>query len=564
MSPVLPASSSDAMSLGWSDFQPHYQALADDVLTADNLSAWLSRWSDLHALLDEVEQKLYVATTLNTADKPAQDRLMEFMKNVHEPRQVEEEKLRQKLITSGLSTPNMDVAVRQMRANSSLFREENLPLETQLVELGNEYDGLCGARTITWDGEEITLEKASQVLEEGDRARREKAWRLKHERILEDRAPFNALWTKMFDLRREIANNAGKTSYMDYIWQAYHRFDYTPEDCQTFRDAILSEVVPAARQVYEDRRRSLEVEDLKPWDLDIDLFGSQPLTPFQQEEDLNGKSQAIFDEMDPALGDYYRDMVENDRMDLFSRKNKANGGYCMTYSHIRKPFIFMNAVGTHDNLQTLLHEAGHAFHAYESAKLDFVFEANVGSEFAEVASMGMEMLSHPYFSKFYSESDAARARIQHLEKQLLFWPYMAVVDGFQTWAYLNPEQGRNPEACDAEWGRLWDAFMPGIDYSGLDDIKVTGWHRKLHIFHIPFYYVEYGLAQVGALQVWLNSKRDRAAALASYRKGLSLGSTVGLPQLFEAAGGKFSFDAATLKQLVGAITNEFAEQRAKI
>lgn len=560
----LPSTSDEAMALTWPNFQEQYADLAEQELTQENLGDWLARWSNLHSLLDEVEQKLYVVTTLNTADKAAQDRLMEFMKTIHEPRQVEEEKLRQKLISSGLSTPSMAVAIRQMKANSDLFREENLPLQTSLVEMGNEYDGLCGARSIVWDGEEITLEKATQILEEGDRDRREKAWRLKHERILEDRAPFNTLWTKMFDTRREIARNAGKDSYMDYIWQSYHRFDYSPEDCAIFRNAILTEVVPAAREVYEERRRSMELSSLRPWDLDVDLFGSKPLTPFDGESELNGKSQAIFDDMDPALGDYYRDMVDNSRMDLFSRKNKANGGYCMTYSHIRKPFIFMNAVGTHDNLQTLLHEAGHAFHAYEAAKLDYVFEANVGSEFCEVASMGMEMLSHPYFTKFYSESDAARARIQHLEKQLLFWPYMAVIDGFQSWAYQNPEEGRDPAACDAEWGRLWDEYMAGIDYSGLDDIKVTGWHRKLHIFHIPFYYVEYGLAQVGALQVWMNSKKDPAGALAAYRHGLSLGSTVGLPQLFEAAGGKFSFDAGTLRELVGAIMGELSDQRAKI
>lgn len=560
----LPHTSEVAQALPWSYFEPHYSALADAELNSGSLAEWLSDWSKLASMLDEVESKLYVATTLNTADEEAESKLMDYMRSIREPRQVWEDKLRNKLIDSGLSLEGMEVPIRQMRSNTELFREENLPLETQLVELGNEYDKLCGARSITWEGEEITIEKATQLLEGTDREVRERVWTLIQERIHQDREPFNALWKKMFDIRLQIAKNAGKESFTDYVYHAYHRFDYTPEDCQTFRDAILKEVVPVAQEIYEDRRKSLEVESVRPWDLDVDLFGTQPLQPFEGEEDLNGQTQAIFDDMDPALGGYYKDMVENGRMDLFSRKNKANGGYCTSFPVIRRPFIFMNAVGTHDNLQTLLHEAGHAFHVYESEGLPYEFQTHVGSEFCEVASMGMEWMSHPYFTKFYSEGDAARARIQHIEKCILFWPYMAVVDGFQHWVYANPDKGGDAAACDAEWSRLWDLFMAGIDYSGWEEVKATGWHRKLHIFQIPFYYVEYGLAQVGAMQVWLNSKKDRAQALAAYRKGLSLGCTVSLPELFEAAGGKFSFDAGTLRELVQAAKAELDELRGKV
>ena len=546
------------MNWTWADYEPHYNALKSTEVTSENAEAWLKDWTKLSDLLGEVGNRLYVATSVNTADEVSEKQLQTYLRDIAENSNAEEELLRQKLIASGVSVSGMENAMRQIKSDSDLFCAENLPLSTELADYSMEYDKLCGSRSVEWDGKEITLPEADMVLEENDRSRREAAWKAKHNRILADRQPLNELWTKMFAVREKIAANKGMANFEQYMWQALHRFDYTPDDCASFRQAILDHVVPAAKEVYEIRKRRLNLDTIKPWDLDVDIYADEPLRPFASEAELLEKSKKIFDDLDPELGEYFQDMIDNKLIDLYARKNKANGGYCTSFPTAKKPFVFMNAVGSHDNLQTLIHEAGHCFHVYETADLPYKQQGEVGSEFAEVASMGMEMLSHAYFHHFYNEKEAARAQIAHLERQLLFWPYMAVVDGFQHWAYTSG-QGSDPVACDAKWAELWDQFMAGIDYTGLEDIKATGWHRKLHIYQVPFYYVEYGLAQVGALQVWLNAKKDEKAAVAAYRSALSLGCTKPLPDLFKTAGGKFAFDGATIKELVDTMVAKVRE-----
>jgi oligoendopeptidase F len=552
------------MTWSWEDFAPHYDALKSTDLSAENLEGWLGDWSKVSAVLSEIHSRLHVAPTLNTADKAAVEQLQSFSKNIHEPQQAAEEDLRKKLLASGLTLKGMEVPIRQMRANSELFREENLPLQTQLVELSSKHDEICGARSVEWDGKEITLEQVSKFLEEPDTGRREKAWRLKHGRILQDRQKMNDLWTEMFDIRSQIAKNADCKNLVDYVAQDYHRFDYTPQDCEDFRNSIAEHVVPAATAIYKERAARQGAATLKPWDEDFDVWGDEPLQPFETEAEMLDPSAEIFERLDPVLAERYQDMRDRGLMDLFSRKNKAGGGYCTSYAVEQRPFIFMNAVGTQDNLQTLIHEMGHAFHVYETAALPYDSQKHTGAEFAEVASMSMEMLAQAHLGVYYDEKSAARAQISHLERMICFWPYMAVVDGFQHWAYANPQQGRIPAECDKKWTELWRRFMPGIDYAGLEDLEATGWHRKLHIFLIPFYYVEYGLAQVGALQVWQNSLKDEADAVAKYRHGLSLGCTVGLPQLFEAVGGKFAFDGETISSLSNQMVERLAELKAQL
>jgi oligoendopeptidase F len=263
-----------------------------------------------------------------------------------------------------------------------------------------------------------------------------------------------------------------------------------------------------------------------------------------------------------VLGDYFRIMMQEGLLDLDARANKGPGGYCTYFAVAKRPFIFMRAVGLHDDVQTMLHEGGHAFHAFEISNLPYGMQREVGAEFSEVASMGMELLASPYLAAerggFYSAADAARARREHLEGIILFWPYMAVVDAFQHWVYEHPAEAAHPARCDAHWGEIWARFMPGVDWQGLEQERVTGWHRKLHIHTYPFYYVEYGLAQLGAVQVWANARRDQAAAVAAYRKALALGNTVPFPQLFAAAGARFAFDAGTLQYAVQVVQETIA------
>jgi oligoendopeptidase F len=285
----------------------------------------------------------------------------------------------------------------------------------------------------------------------------------------------------------------------------------------------------------------------------VDPFNRPPLQPFKTVTELEQRTEAIFRQVDPQLGEYFEIMRREGLLDLDNRVGKAPGGYCTDFLVVRRPFIFTNAVGVHDDVQTILHEGGHAFHIFEASHLPYYQHFQIPLEFMEVASMAMELLASPYLTAeqggFYTPADAARARLEHLERSLLFWPYMAVVDAFQHWAYTHPE-GSDPEQCDARWAELWQRFMPGVDWSGLEDELVTGWHRKAHIHTDPFYYIEYGLALLGAVQVWRNALQDQSAAVVSYRKALSLGYTVPLPELYAAAGARFAFDAGTLQEAV--------------
>jgi oligoendopeptidase F len=550
----LPDNIHDFMQWSWSQIQPYFEELQNRPLTSENVVEWLNDRAELNQRIDETYSRLYVATTVDTTDEQAESRFNAFIENVVPPARVADQRLKEKLLESGLEPEGYEIALRNLRTQAELFREENVPLFTEEDKLRTEFDKIIGAQTVEWEGQERTVSQMRPFLLSNDRAVRERAWRLIAERQLADREALYDLWKQFLTLRRRIAENADMPDYRAYQWRSYNRFDYTPDDCLNFHNAIEEAVVPAAERIYEKRRARLGVETLRPWDTDVDPLGRTPLKPFDQVQELDSKTAAIFHRVDPQLGEYYETMRREGLLDLENRKGKAPGGYCTGFEYSQRPFIFMNAVGIHEDVQTLLHEGGHAFHMFESCQQPPYLQIGVPTEFAEVASMSMELLAAPYLTQenggFYSAEDAARARVEHLEKDILFWPYMAVVDAFQHWVYTHPEDALNPENCDQTWASLWDRFMPGIDYSGLDDVKATGWLRKLHIFQIPFYYVEYGLAQLGAVQVWRNSLSDQAQAVAEYRKALALGGTVSLPALFKSAGARFAMDAEVLRDAV--------------
>lgn len=552
----LPTASNPALDWSADVYQRYFDDLLERPLTADTVTAWLTDWSNLMRIAQEVETLLEVATTRNTADEEADTRYGDFVDTVRPVIEASVNALGKKLVDSGLQPDGMHIALRDMRASIEIFREENLPLQAEETRAEVEYSKIIGAQTITWDGEEVTLTALTPVLYETDRARRESAWRSAMERRLQDREALGSLWTRLLDLRRRKAANAGFPDYIAYRWKDLKRFDYTPADSAAFRDAIEQVVVPAATRIYERHRQGLGLPSLRPWDEFVDPAGRDSLKPFDSIDAFEATTQRIFEQVDPELGEHFQVMRASQLLDLDNRKNKAPGGYCTTLTQARVPFIFMNAVGLHDDVQTLLHEGGHAFHVFESRGLDYFFQEEPPIEFAEVASMAMELLSAPYLKAsaggFYSDVNASRALVEHLEGIVKFWPYMAVVDGFQHWAYAHSEAS-DPAACDAAWSALWDRFMPGLDYSDLDDVKATGWQRKEHIFSVPFYYIEYGLAQLGAVQVWANAQTDQRAAVRKYRDALALGGTAPLPDLFAAAGARFAFDAQTLAQAVATV-----------
>jgi len=559
----LPEKATEMLGWSWSQFEPYYAELAGRMLSAATVERFLDDWTRLSDVVDEVGTRLSIAKDVNTADKEAEQRFNRYLEEIYPKAAEAEQKLKTRLLESGLKPRGFERPLRRIEADAAIFREANLPLHVEVEKLCTEYSKIIGGQTIEWEGKEVTVTQLRPVLLQTDRAKREKAWRLTAERQLRDRAALNELWRKLLKLRLAMAANAGYPDYRAFRWQEMHRFDYTPENCRQFQQAIEQAVVPAATRISARRAKQMGLEALKPWDLDVDPLGREPLAPFKGVDEFKAGVASILNRVDPQVGGYFQTMMKEGTLDLENRKNKAPGGYCTSYDTLRLPFIFMNAVGLHGDVMTLIHESGHATHVFEARPLKWHQQRHSGLEFAEVASMGMELLAAPYFAKskggFYSDADAARALTENLEKDVQFWPYMAVVDGFQQWVYENPEAAMESANCDRQWTTLWHRLMKGVDWSGVEDVVVTGWHRKLHIFQVPFYYVEYGLAQLGACQVWANALKDQPSAVANYRKALALGGTASLPVLYAAAGAKFAFDAETLGAIIRLIEGRLAE-----
>ena len=551
----------------WDDFQAKYDHLLSAPLDLNNVHQWLAEWSRLSRIVEELGSITYIESTLDTADPVKEQAFLNFVENMEPGYRRAEQALKERLLaiapTNDVLGESMEVPLARMRNQAEIFREPNIPLMTELAKLSNDYDKITGDLKADWDGEEKNLYQLKSLLLDRDRDIRERAWKATMALWQGKRDQLNTLYAKMLSLRDQVARNAGFTDYRAYAYKAYNRFDYTPEDSIRFQNAIEAVVVPAAKRVYERKRQQLGLDALRPWDVEVDASGQPPLKPYTGQDSLIQGSLNMFEQVDAALARQFATMAEEGLLDLDTRAGKALGGYCSSLAWRQRPFIFMNGNGLHDDLQTMLHEAGHAFHAFESFKLPYIWQTDVPMEFCEVASMSMELLAAPYltqdFNGFYTSHEAARARIEHLEGIVLFFPYMAVVDGFQHWVYTHPDVATDPSACDETWGALWDRFMGGVDWSDFELERISGWHRKLHIFHVPFYYIEYGMAQVGALQVWRNALVDQSKAVSTYRQALQLGGTRPLPELFAAAGATFRFDERMLAELIGLIEKTLAQ-----
>jgi oligoendopeptidase F len=558
--PPLPSTVDAINPRQWETFSPYFEELQRRPLTTDSVRHWLADWSALSELLEEAFAVIYVEKTIDTADTEKEAAFLDMINEVIPQSQIADQKLKERMLGLGKEQTaalgdDMALVLRKMRNAAELFHEDNVPLQTELSKLENEYDKITGAMAVEWDGEEKNLSQLEVFLEEKERGVRERAWQAIMNLWLGKRAEINQIYADMLALRKMVAANAGLPDYRAYTFRTKERFDYTPEDCFTFHEAIEEVVVPAAGRIYEKKAAQLGLDCLRPWDTEVDTGDAPPLKPYQGQDSLVQGSLNIFHQIDPVLAGHLATMAEEELLDLETRPGKALGGYCMTFPVRKRPFIFMNGAGTHDNVQTMLHEAGHAFHVFETAAIPLTWQGKAPMEFCEVASMSMELLAAPHLQRegggFYTPSEAARARIQHLERVVTFLPYMAVVDAFQHWVYTHVDEAMDSANCDAAWDRLWARFMPGVNWEGLEAARMTGWHRKIHIFGSPFYYIEYGMAQVGALQVWRNSLTDLPGAVQSYRDALSLGGTRTLPELFTTAGVEFRFDRPMLSSLVG-------------
>ena len=563
---LLPPSPAAFAKATWGDIAPYFDDLAARPLESTTAAGWLEEWSRLEELVTEAAARAMIAYTVATGNQEKEADHLRFSTEVLPRMEERSVELARRLLASGYSTPALATTLTRFRTQIEIFRDENVPLFAELEEHSTRYQRITGSMTVQWDGVERPLPQLQPFLKSPDRSVRERAFRAGSQPYVQKRAELADLFNRMYELRTRAARNAGFANFRDYIFPAKFRFDYTPADCERFHEAIERWVAPAVERVLEARRRRLGVDVLRPWDLSVDPYRDRPLQAFTDADELVTKARQVFGRVDPAFGGEFQTMIDEGLLDLESRKGKAPGGYCETLHFHGRPFIFMNAVGMVEDVMTLLHEAGHAFHAFASHPLPLIWQRHPGSEAAELASMSMEFLAAPHLTEpagYFSPEDAKRAWLEHLEDVLISLAHIASVDAFQTWIYTSG-QGDDASARDQAWLRLRSRFERGVDWSGLEQERVARWYRQLHIFMYPFYYIEYGIAQIGALQVWRNSLDDPRGAVARYRKALGLGAVRSLPEIYRAAGARLTFEAEAIGELVQLVETHIERVRAEL
>jgi oligoendopeptidase F len=563
---VLPSSPAAFLKATWDDVLPYFDDLVERPLEPGAIEEWLLAWSRLEELVTEAAALAMIAYTCDTSDPEKEKDHLRFSTDILPKMEERSVELARRFVATGHSSPALATTLARFRTSIEIFREANVPIFSELEELSARYQRITGSMTVEWDGVERPLPQLQPFLKSPDRAVRERAFRASTQPYVEQRSRLAPLFDRMYQLRQQAARNAGFANYRDYVFPAKFRFDYTPADVERFHEAVEEHVTPAVARVLEHRRRRLGLDQLRPWDLAVDPYRATPLRPFETIDQFVGTARRVFELVDPVLGGQFQTMIDERLLDLESRKGKAPGGYCETLHFRGRPFIFMNAVGLVDDVMTLLHEAGHAFHAFASHRQPLIWQRHPGSEAAELASMSMELLAAAHLAQpsgYFSPQDHRGAWLEHLEDVLLSLAHIASVDAFQAWIYTEPG-GADAGARDEAWLRIRRRFEGGVDWTGLDTERIARWYRQLHIFMYPFYYIEYGIAQLGALQIWRNSLHDPAAAVARYREALALGAVRSLPEMYRAAGARLTFDSAHIGELVRLVETQIEKIRSEL
>lgn len=545
----------------WEALEPYFITLEKrEINTLDELEKWLADMSEVEAVISEDACWRQIRMTQDTANKAYEEAFTYFCMEIQPKLQPHADVLNRKLLDCRF-TEQLDPAVyfpylRNVKKQVKLFHEANVPIQAELSVMAQQYGVISGAMTIKIKEQEYTLQQAAKFLENPDRALREEVFTKTAARRLQDKLNLDELYSKLVEKRHQIAKNAGFANYRDYKFEELGRFEYTKEDCFQFHAAVKEHMLPLVKQSLERQRRKLGLDVLKPWDGDAEPAGTKPLEPFTNGAEMIDRSIACFSRLRPFFGDCLRVMKEMGRLDLDSRKNKAPGGYNCPLAETGVPFIFMNAAGQMKDLTTIVHEGGHAIHSFLSHNLPLSSFKEYPMEIAEVASMSMELFSMDHWDIFFSDpAELRRAKLQQLERAINIFPWIATIDKFQHWVYEHPQH--TVEERTAEWVRIMDEFSPGnIDWSGHENYRASNWQRQLHLFEVPFYYIEYGIAQLGAIAMWKQYKENPEQALDNYMKALSLGYTRTLRELYEAAGIRFDFSPAYVKELAGFVQQE--------
>ncbi len=548
----------------WSEVEPRYKDLAErNIDNADDLNKWLQDWSELDAVISENLGWRHINMTCDTANKEFVDSYNFFITEI-EPKIAPWQFKLQKKFDACPFTKELDPVLfrnffRQTRNAISIFREENIPLVMKMNQESQKYGSICGALTITWDGKEITLPQAANLLKEGDRSRREEAFRKVQEKRKSVETDLDNLLNTLVEIRNQIGLNAGFKNFRDYKFVQLGRFDYSVEDCRKFHNSVSGALLPLVEKIDRKRKEKLKVNSLRPWDMEVDVSGKGPLKPFEGAKDLIQKTVHCFRNIDSWFSERIEIMNEMGHFDLESRKGKAPGGYNYPLYEIGVPFIFMNAAGSQRDLVTMVHEGGHAVHSFLTRDLELTEFKGLPSEVAELASMSMELISMEHWDSFYSDkNDLKRARKEQLEKILRGILWIARVDNFQHWLYENP--AHTAEERKQFWMQDGKRFTSSvIDWSGLEEFAAIGWQGQLHIYEVPFYYIEYGFAQLGALAMWRNYLADPQKTIGQYKEALKLGYTRSIPEIYQTAGITFDFSPEYVSDLVSFVVKKYAE-----
>lgn len=549
---------------GWDDLKPLLEELENrNITNTEELERWLLDRSELEAYLGENAAWRYINYTRNTEDEEARKRYLYFVQEISPKATPYFHRLDEKVVNSPflgeLNQEQYYTYFRDIRKDIEIYREENIPLFTQLQEKSQKYGEIAGRMTIEVEGKEYTLPQASVFLKRHDRALRKEVYDKVTARRIEDTEALDTLFNELLKLRHEAAHNAGFSNYRDYKYRELGRFDYGLEETFQFHKAIEEEVVPVAREFDLERKEKLGLDTLRPYDMDVDVEGKPAIKPFETSEELVQKTITCFNAIDPFLGRCIATMNELGYLDLESRKGKAPGGYNYPLDEIGVPFIFMNSAGTMRDVHTMVHEGGHAVHSFLTRDFRITFQKHPPSEVAELASMSMELISMEYWEHFISDpEELRRAKQEQLEGVLGVLPWIAIVDAFQHWLYENPQH--TTEERDQQWQATLDRFSTGVvDHSGYEDWRRKSWQRQLHIFEVPFYYIEYGIAQLGAISVWKNFVENPKRGLEQYKAALDLGFSKPIPEIYEAAGIRFDFSRDYIRELVQFVKAELAE-----
>lgn len=547
--------------VNWDSLAPYFQNLDErPIHSISDLEQWLKDANELEAVISEDSCWRQIKMTCDTENKELEAAFTFFMMEIQPKIQPYSDKLNKKLVdspfTKELDQEKYFTYLRNVKKNIELFREENIPINAELGVMQQQFGVISGKMTIEVNGQEYTLQQAAKFLEDPDRSIREEVYHKINQRRLQDKQEMNELFSSLLHKRHQVAVNTGFENYRDFRFAELGRFDYTKHDCYHFHEAVKLHVMPLVNQIYETKKKKLGLDNLRPWDVEAEPAGIQPLRPFKTGEELTNKTIECFNQLRPFFGDCLRTMKAMGHLDLESRKGKAPGGYNCPLAESGAPFIFMNAAGQLDDVTTMVHEGGHAIHSFLAHELELNGFKEYPTEIAEVASMSMELFSMNHWEVFFdNKEELTRAKEQQLERVITIFPWIATIDKFQHWVYENPNHTTEERA--RQWLMILEEFSsPVIDFSGLDEYRQFAWQRQLHLFEVPFYYIEYGIAQLGAIGLWQQYKQNPDMAINNYMKALELGGMKTLPALFEAAGLRFDFSPAHISTLMHFVKEE--------